>query len=438
MRVRTTAAAVLIVGVALLAGAAALVILMRTTLTNDLVAGARVRADEVATVLREDIEEAIPAAAPEDLVIQVIDQGGDVIGSTENVAGEPPLTDPPAGGWVQVSGPGAELFAAVSTTVDTRLGQLTVLVARSLESVTAATDLVTVLLAAGLPILLLVVGVTAWIIIGRALAPVEAIRSEVDEISAAQLHRRVPQPSATDEIARLAATMNRMLDRLEHAQARQRQFVSDTSHELRSPIASIRQHAEVAIAHPDRATAAGLAETVLADSLRLQGLVDDLLLLARADEHTLGLRRDPVDLDDLVFEEAARLRSTTMLAIDTTAVSAGRVDGDAAGLRRVLGNLADNAARHARGRVAFTLAERDGSVELTVDDDGPGIAPADRERVFDRFVRLDAARARDAGGSGLGMAIVAELVAAHGGGVAIEDAPLGGARIALRLPQSAR
>jgi signal transduction histidine kinase len=230
--------------------------------------------------------------------------------------------------------------------------------------------------------------------------------------------------------------MNRMLERLQRAHARQRRFVADASHELRSPVASIRQHAEVALAHPDRTTAAELAATVLAEDLRVQRLVEDLLLLARADEHALPPRRRQVDLDDLVFDEARRLRDATGLHVDVGAVSAGRVEGDPAGLRRVLRNLGDNAARHASARVGFALAERDGVAVLVVDDDGPGIPPGDRERVLERFVRLDDARARDAGGSGLGLAIVAELVAAHGGAVGIADGPLGGARVQVTLPRA--
>ncbi|HEY4727774.1 MAG TPA: ATP-binding protein, partial [Actinomycetes bacterium] len=234
-----------------------------------------------------------------------------------------------------------------------------------------------------------------------------------------------------------ARTMNRMLGRLEQAQARQRRLVADASHELRSPVAAIRQHAEVALAHPDRTTTAELAATVLAEDLRLQRLAEDLLLLTRADEHTLALHRRPVDLDDLVFDEARRLRASTGLRVDTTAVSAGRVDGDAAGLRRVLRNLGDNAARHAAGRLAFSLAEADGLVLLGVDDDGPGIPEADRRRVLERFVRLDDARARDDGGSGLGLAIVAELATAHGGTVAVAPSALGGARVEVTLPRLA-
>jgi signal transduction histidine kinase len=244
----------------------------------------------------------------------------------------------------------------------------------------------------------------------------------------------VPLPATRDEIDRLAATMNRMLDRLERVRVRERAFIADASHELRSPIAAIRQHAEVALAHPDRTSTIDLARVAHAESLRMQVLVDDLLLLARADEESPRTSRLPVDLDDLVFAEAARLRGDAAVTIDTSAVSPVRVDGDWAGLGRMLRNLVDNAARHAGGRVALALAERDSQAVIYVDDDGPGIAPADRHRVFDRFVRLDESRSRAVGGNGLGLAIVAQIAAAHGGDVAVGDSPLGGARFSVRLP----
>jgi signal transduction histidine kinase len=305
-------------------------------------------------------------------------------------------------------------------------------VGKPLVDVLESTQFVTRALLLGLPVLLLPVGGTTWYVVGRTLAPVDAIRHEVDQITAAGLDHRVPQPHASDEIARLAATMNRMLDRLEQAQAGQRRFVSDASHELRSPIAAIRQHAEVALAHPDSTTLAELAGTVRAENLRLQRLVDDLLLLAKADEAALSLSRATVDLDDLVIEEARHLRSTTALEVDLSAVSAGQVTGDPDAMRRLLRNLVENAATYAATRVAFGLAERDDGVVLTVSDDGPGIAPADRERALERFVRLSAARGHD--GSGLGLSIVAEVVRAHGGTVWIGDSDLGGARIEVRLP----
>ena len=467
VRVRTTVAAVVVAGLAMTVGALVLVAVLRDTLTREVATAARVRAEDVASLLATDPSGrgSLAVDDPEEWIIQVLDQGGRVVRASANAEGLGPVArlrpgesaeievkpggpveeggqylavatpaDPPPGS--RTTGTPAVGGATGTPAVGTSVGGGTVLVARSTEIVTEAAGAVGGLLAIGVPLLLVVVAGTTWFVVGRALAPVEAIRAEVDAISATALHRRVPDPPADDEIGRLARTMNRMLERLERAQARQRRLVSDASHELRSPVAAIRQHAEVALAHPGRTSAAELAETVLAEDLRLQRLAEDLLLLTRADEHTLALRRRPVDLDDLVFDEARRLRAVSGLRVDTSLVSAGRVDGDAAGLRRVLRNLGDNAARHAEGRVAFSVAERDGVVLLEVDDDGPGVPEADRERVFERFVRLDDARARDGGGSGLGLAIVAELVAAHGGTVAIGASPAGGTRVGVSLPAS--
>jgi signal transduction histidine kinase len=445
VRVQTTVAAVVVAGLAMAVGGLALVAVLRGTLTRELRTTARLRGQDVAELLAADPAGRGPLAVNEadELLIQVLDERGRVVMASPNAQGMAPVARLHPGQSAEFEIPEAAPveadgeFLAVATGADTPLGPRTVLVARSTEAVTETTAAVGGLLAVGLPLLLAVVAATTWVVVGRALAPVEAIRAEVDAISAAALHRRVQAPPADDEIGRLARTMNRMLGRLEQAQARQRRLVSDASHELRSPVAAIRQHAEVALAHPDRTTTAELAATVLAEDLRLQRLAEDLLLLTRADEHTLALHRRPVDLDDLVFEEARRLRASTGLRVDTTAVSAGRVDGDAAGLRRVLRNLGDNAARHAAGRLAFSLAETDGRVLLGVDDDGPGIPEADRRRVLERFVRLDDARARDDGGSGLGLAIVAELATAHGGTVAVAPSALGGARVEVTLPRLA-
>ena len=475
MRVRTTVVAVVVAGLAMAVGGLALVAVLRDTLTREVEAAARLRAEDVVSLLASDPagQRSLTVDDPEEWIIQVLDEGGRVVRSSPNVEGLGPLARPRPGESseiaVEAGGPieedGTYLAVAVSAgalsgggtggasagggppdvgaggaspggaSPGGRAGGWTVVVARSTETVTGATAAVGGLLGVGLPLLLAVVAVTTWFVVGRALAPVEAIRAEVDAISATALHRRVPDPPADDEIGRLATTMNRMLERLQRAQARQRRLVSDASHELRSPVAAIRQHAEVALAHPDRTTTTELATTVLAEDLRLQRLAEDLLLLTRADEHTLALRRRPVDLDDLVFDEARRLRGVSELRVDTAQVSAGRVEGDAAGLRRVLGNLGDNAARHADRRVAFSVAERDGVVLLEVDDDGPGVPEAERERVFERFVRLDDARARDDGGSGLGLAIVAELVAAHGGTVTLASSPIGGTRVEVSLPR---
>lgn len=409
---------------------------MRQLLTAEVAAGARLRAAEIAAEMSTG-NDGLPADAidPDEGLVQVVDADGRVVTSTANVAGRPVVASLRPGQSAEVTTPLDDgPFIAVAVGADTRQGPLTVIVARALEDVNESVQLLAGLLAVGVPGLTVIVALVTWAMVGRALRPVEVMRREVDAISASELHRRVPAPEVSDEIGRLARTMNRMLDRLETAQERQRRFVADASHELRSPVSVIREYAEVAIAHPERIALVELAQTVLAEDLRIQRLVDDLLLLARADEHTLQLRLRAVDLDDLVFEEASRLGRTGALRVDTSAVAAGRVQGDADSLRRVVGNLAQNAARHARQSVAFSLVHEGATVRLTVEDDGPGIPADQRERVFERFVRLDEARARDGGGSGLGLAIVAELVAAHGGSVRAVEGELGGARIEVDLP----
>lgn len=439
IRWRMTALAVGLVGVALILGAVALVAVMRGALTESVLADARLRAAEVVAELDDGTrpgELLLPTS--DDLLIQVLDADGGVVASgaeAPDTALAPQLA-PGQSSTVHVPSDD-DPFLVVAAAAQGPDGARTVLVGRALDLVEESTDVVTALLAVGLPILLLLVGVIAWLLVGRSLAPVEAMRGEVEEISATELHRRIPTRGGGDELARLAATMNDMLGRLERAHRRQRQLVADTSHELRSPIASIREHAEVALAHPERTTSAELAEVVVAESLRLARMVDDLLLLARADERTLELQHRPIDLDDIVLDAARILRRDSHLQVDASEVSGGRVRGDAEGLRRVVANLAENAARHAVGRIALSVREDTTTVLLRVDDDGPGIAAVDRERVFERFVRLDEARARDAGGSGLGLAIVAELVAAHGGTVVIGDSPLGGTRVEVRFPRAA-
>lgn len=227
------------------------------------------------------------------------------------------------------------------------------------------------------------------------------------------------------------------LDRLEVDDKRLRQFVSDASHELRSPVAVLRSEAEVALRSPERTDPRAFADGVLGESLRLERIVDDLLLLARRQEAASAgagsAPPSPFDLDDVVFAEAGRRRR---VPIETSGVSAGRVAGSKHDATRLVAHLLDKGARHAVTRVAVSLAADDGeTVVLTVDDDGPGVAADDRERVFERFTRLEEARTRDNGGAGLGLAVVAATVQGMGGTVGVEDAPeLGGARFAVRLP----
>jgi signal transduction histidine kinase len=436
VRLRTTLMAALVVGVALVVAAVAMVILLRRSLTADVRASALLRARSVADELAAGgPEEEIPAGVEEEFV-QVLDREGRVVASSANLEGRPPVARPAIGEARRVEGLPFEddPFLAVAISGTTPRGPVTVIVGRTLETVTESTESVAGLLAAGVPLMLVVVGAMTWRVVGRALAPVEAMRTEVEAISSRELHRRVPDPPGNDEIARLATTMNLMLARLEQGQSRQRRFISDASHELRSPVTTIRSHAEVALAHPEGTTVEELAEVVWEEDVRLQRLVEDLLLLTKMDEGMLRLRTDSVDLDDLLFEEAERLRSNAGVRIDTGGVSAGRVVGDRDQLDKLVRNLTENAVRHCHGTVALCLREHAGEVVLSVDDDGEGIPPSELTRVFERFVRLDDARDRDSGGSGLGLAIVEEIATAHGGKVAAMDGPLGGARFEVRFP----
>ena len=310
-------------------------------------------------------------------------------------------------------------------------GQITLVSQRSLVEVDDTISSITHALLIGFPALVLLVGILAWYMAGRALRPVEAIRSEAASITHTTIHRRLPVPATHDEISRLASTMNEMLDRLEDASTRQRKFVSDASHELRRPVASIRTQLEVALRRPSRDDWPVVAQRVLAEDERLEQAVADLVELARLDEGVAARDLAEVDLDEVVFEECGRERA---IPIDTSGVSGGRVNGRRDALARTVRNLVDNACRHAESRVIVTLQTRGDDVELVVADDGPGIAPEDRTRVFERFTRLDEGRARDAGGMGLGLAVVKTTIERHGGSVAIEDAEPHGARFVVRIP----
>ncbi|MGW5791359.1 sensor histidine kinase [Saccharopolyspora sp. NPDC003752] len=291
-----------------------------------------------------------------------------------------------------------------------------------------------VLLATGFPILLLVVGGITYWLAGRALAPVEAIRNEVAEVSQADLARRVPVPGTRDEIARLADTMNSMLAGLETAQTTQRRFIADASHELRSPLATLRASLEIADRqHLD----ANQLDVMRHEVDRMVRMVDDLLLLTRVDEHRLPLHRTEVDLDDLVDAERARLAQTTELAVHAR-LRPVKVHADPAALSRAIRNLVDNAARHANTTVDLSVTYDATHAVLEVTDDGPGIPETDRQRIFERFVRLDTARQRSSGGAGLGLAIVHEIVTAHDGDVRIVGAPGGGTCFRLRIPLPAQ
>jgi signal transduction histidine kinase len=436
VRFRATLGATVVVGVALLVASVALVLILRRSLTEDVRLAASLRAQAVADLLESGATD-LRLGGGDDEFVQVLAPDGRVVAASPNAAGSPPLVRPAPGEGVRVDAPFEDdPFLAVAEIAAVPAGTFTVVAARTLDAVEESTQTLIVLLALGLPLLLVVVALVTSRVVGRALAPVEAIRANVDDISTTELHRRVPVPQSGDEISRLAATMNRMLDRLQRGRDRQRRFVSDAAHELRSPVATIRQHSELALAHPEKVPPAELARTVLDEDLRLQRLVEDLLLLARLDEGVGEERPQHVDLDDIVLAEVDRVRQADGARIDAGGLSGGRVEGDLRQLTRLVGNLLENAARHARSKVAVALQEDDGEVVLRVDDDGPGIPLEDRARIFERFVRLDEARDRDSGGTGLGLAIVAEVAALHGGSSRALESPMGGARFEVRFPRA--
>jgi signal transduction histidine kinase len=318
--------------------------------------------------------------------------------------------------------------------VNTPSGDYTVLVGGGSEAVEATARTVALLLACGAPIIIAVAAAASYWLVRRSLQSVDAIRSQVAEISTSDLAERVPVPTSRDEIAALAVTMNEMLARIEAGHRAQQRFLGDASHELRSPLATIISGLEVTEAHPELLDADLAINTLLPEAHRMRTLIEDLLLLARADEQSLVQRKEQVPLGDLAEVAAARKRRDAGCTIHTD-ISPARLIGDPAAVSRVIRNLVDNAVRHAKSRVDIAVGSRDGSAILTVSDDGPGIAPSERARVFGRFVRLDSDRARSGGGTGLGLAIVAEVVAAHGGTVSIEDRPGGGTKMIVALPQ---
>lgn len=444
MRARTTLAAGLIVGMALLVGALGLLSVLRRSLYDNVESAARLRAEDVVALLESGTPPADLSVEEDDdgdeetSLIQVVDDAGTVLTSSSNVAGDRAVADLRQGGATTVrrlSISPEDPYLVVAEGADGPDGRsLTVLVARALEPAEETIDRVVRLLLVGVPLLLGLVVATTWAVVGRALRPVAAISDEVRSITDRQLDRRVPEPAAHDEIGGLARTMNAMLGRLQAGRDRQRQFVSDASHELRSPIATIRHELEVALAHPEDVELTTLAQDLLDEDLRMQAIVDDLLLLARFDEDGAAATWQPVDLDDLVLAEARRLRAEPRLQVDASGVGAARVAGDPSQLARALRNLVDNAARHATTLVRLAVHVEGTYAVMTVDDDGGGVPADARTRVFERFARLDDARSRAAGGAGLGLAIVAQLVERHHGSVRCLDAPGGGARFEVRLP----
>jgi signal transduction histidine kinase len=445
VRARSALASLVVVALALGVGGAILFYVLQRSLIGGLDDGAAVRAAVVAEQLRVGgvggLDGRLKSDDQESQLVQVVNQRNQVVASSGSRHRQEPISGLRAAGG-EVRREDAGPFKIISTerpflvlARGVRSGDVdyTVLVASYLQGQRDSVETVLRLLAIGFPILLVLVGLAVWVLIGRALDPVEQIRRRVAGIGGAMLDERVPVPPTRDEIAQLAITMNQMLDRLQAAQRAQRQFVSDASHELRSPLATLTATLEVADADTTGRTWQELRSVMAAEAARMATLVEGLLLLARADDLGLRIVAQEVDLDDLLESEARRLRTSSRLAVSTK-VEPVRVVGDRQKLSQVVRNLVDNASRHAVGGIQLGLTTAAGVAVITVDDDGQGVPEAERERVFERFVRLDEARDRASGGAGLGLAIVREIVRGHHGQVGIGTSSAGGARVEVRLP----
>lgn len=309
-----------------------------------------------------------------------------------------------------------------------------VVVGSELEPVEKTRGAARRLLSIGVPVLTLAGASLLWLVVGRSLRPVEQLRLDAQRIYESSPHGisdgRVRQPDSSDEISRLATTLNDMLERLERSSNALRRFVSDSSHELRSPIANIR--ARVETGGVDDWT--NIQSDVVGEVERVEGIVNDLTYLARSDEGRAVQNPERVELDEILFEEAARLQQRGQVRVDASAIEPVVLRVDRMQTQRLIRNLVDNAERHADALVRLTVIEvEEGKAIITIEDDGEGISPADRQRVFERFARVDESRHRKTGGTGLGLAIVKDIAERHGGSATVEGSDLGGAKFTIEI-----
>ena len=432
-------------GLAVAVAAAALLLLgeLQSSLTRAVDGNARQAAAEISGLAdAHELPNLLPFG-PGTLSVQVLDTQGRVIRTSaqgDRLVGLLPLAVARSiartGQVVQMAGGPFGIAAPLRVVAVPAIGGQTVVAAASYGQVIDSVDTVTRAVVFGAPALFLLLATATWLVAGAALRPIEKLRRGAQEISDTAVAAALPVPESRDEVHSLAVTLNGMLARLAASQQRQRALVSDAAHELRSPIASIRTQLEVAVDHPEAVEWQQTAAGVLADTLRLARLAENLLALARLDEQA-GRRRDGqrVDLGALAEAVCARY-AEARVRVKAQPFGKSIVVGDYGGLDRMLGNLVDNAVRYAGSAVTVT-ARADGAwALLAVADDGPGIPAAAAERVFDRFTRLDDARSRggaEDGGAGLGLAIVRATAAAHGGAAWLEDAAPG-LRAMVRLP----
>ena len=430
IRFRITAVAVSLSAILLVAVSVLMIFVLRGQLTDNVDEGLDQRADTLESVLASH---PLQLSSEEDLLVQVVTDDGTVRETSANLAGMRPITALAPGHRTVRNVPGRpEAFRVLVRRTASHGQPAFLIVGTNYDHITDPISILSKLLAAAVPIVIVALGVLTWWLAGRTLRPVEKMRVQMAEITGTNLGRRVAEPATGDEIDRLARTMNATLDRLEDAIRRQQRFVADASHELRSPLTRIRAELEVDIARPQSDNTTTTKQSVLEETITLQHLVDDLLHLARVDGATAEIRWRRVDLDDIVFREARRLHERGRVTVDLRGVCAVQTIGDPDQLARATRNLIENAERHATSTVIVTLTELDSRAQLSVSDDGDGIPAEDRQRIFERFARLDEGRTRDAGGTGLGLAIVRDIIERHGGTIDVDE--ISSTEFVVKLP----
>jgi signal transduction histidine kinase len=394
-----------------------------------------------------------PVPVAPDVTIQVLDSAGQITDVSADSDRLVPLLSPAHAAAIArngeatlLNGPAYGMASLIRVTAVRAADGSLVIAAVPYSSVRSSLSVVAKALVFGTPVVFVLFTGAIWLAVGSTLRPIDLLRRGAARVTGTAVPSDLPVPEARDEVRSLALTLNDMLDRLAAAQQRQRALVSDTAHELRSPIASIRAQLEVALDHPQGQDWESTARDVHADVLRLARLAEDLLLLARLDERAGTPRQGAtIDLAELSASVVARYAGARVPVTCEGCAEPCLVSGDRDALARLLVNLIDNAVRYAKSGVTVTVGPEGTEVALTVTDDGPGIPDADLERAFDRFARLDDARSRDGddgGGAGLGLAIVRATAQAYGGTAHLEPAAAGadppGLRAVVRLPAASR
>ena len=440
VRFRVTALATGVVVAMLIVIGYGLVTNQRRVLTETLDENLAARAGELEPLIASGALPPLTNLGDDDTVAQIVSVDGDVLASSPIIEGPPPIGDPITAG--QTIGDGNPLpsidgdVRLLSRIVETPDGDVIVHLAASTDDINDSVTTLITSLSIAVPLAAGVLAALTWFLVGRTLRPVEQIRAEVAAIGGTELHRRVPVPEGDDEIVRLARTMNDMLQRVDEASERQRQFIADASHELRSPLTRMRSELEVDLTHPDSADPVATHHSVLEEVTALQHLVDDLLLLARntaLDDAALIDKISSTSPQSSIESEAgSRPRTAFRSRSDHDGPSLAL--GNATELTRAIANLADNATRHARSIARLVVSTAPAAVTVAVEDDGHGIPTGEHERIFERFARLDESRAATDGGTGLGLAIARDIIERHGGTLTVDTAYTSGARFVITLP----